>query len=126
MNNGRLRGSIDDHIRMFAPERLGDVAVPANRQISRHGINRRRDWDLAPLDRHALGIHKSGLVIDDVDFRKGLRTECSALAAIPFLEDAAHQTFFRRDIQLQQALLSAILLDGPAPAIFQTEIGMTE
>src|SRR2546425_12021822 len=111
---------------MFALECLRDVAVPANRQISRHRLNRRGDWNLSPFDCRAFRIEQRGFVINQIDLSEWPATEGAVLVAIPFLQDAAHQAVCISYIQLQQALLSAVFFQWPSPTVFETKIGLSK
>jgi len=118
--------SFHDHVGMLPVKHLRDVTVPTNRQTTHHRFIHSGERNPIPFDRDAFGIQQRRFVIDHLDWLKRPFAESAGLCAIPLLEHAAHQTLFRRDIQLQQTVLSTILLDRPTRAVLKLQIGLAD
>ena len=103
---------------MLTTKCLGNMTIPANRQVSGQRFIDGRERNRGPLDGHAFRVKQSRLVIDYFYFSKWPVAELALLTAIPFHEYAAHETLDRRNVELQQTLLAAVFIQRPAPTVF--------
>jgi hypothetical protein len=86
-----IRCPVHDQLRMFAPKRFGDVAVPADRKMRLHRFLELLRRDFAPLHRFPLRVNERRRVIVPMQLAKGLMAIRALLALIPATHDRCNQ-----------------------------------
>src|SRR5579872_178620 len=111
---------------MFAAERFGDVAVPANGQVRLHGFLQLLGRNIAPLNGLTIRANERWRVVVPMQIGKRLMAVGALLAFVPAIDDGTDQASFRSFFDLHQAFLAARILFGPTRACAQLQVFMPE
>src|SRR5271157_2017447 len=109
--------AIRHEFRMFAAERLGDVAVPAHRPVSCERFLQFFEGDFIPLHGLLPLTHERRRMLVPVDFPDRLVAGNARLTRVPAIHDRLNETPIRVALDLGEAILTAIFFLGPARAI---------
>src|SRR6266478_6131528 len=116
----------DDHFWMFSPERLGDMAAPADRLVGRKQFWKLLRPEVVPLHRDAVRSHEGRGMIEMMEPPKALLAIHTLLSLIPIGHNVPDQAVLRIGLNLLQTLLTAILALRPARALIQAKSRFTD
>jgi hypothetical protein len=111
---------------MHAPERFGDMAIPADRPVRPKDLRKLFRPYILPFGGLQILSEQGRWVIPLMQRREGFATENALLSLVPLCNDVPNQTILRVDLNLVQTILTAVLALGPAGASLQPERGLVK
>src|SRR5215468_5605839 len=107
---------------MYAAERLCNVAIPANRQMSAEGLLKFLCRNVLPFDSVVRRVKQCGRMIVPMNLVKCVVAEDALFAHVPLIDDVVDETGLRRFFNLREALLAAAFSFRPTRALAQRKV----
>jgi hypothetical protein len=107
---------------MFAPESLGDIAIPANRHMSFENFRQFFGSNFVPLLGSAIGPKQRRLTVMPAQFNERFLAIPARFPFVPLADNVPDKASFGISFYLAQALLSAILPLRPLRALIQSNL----
>ena len=114
-----------DNLGVHSPERLGDVAVPADGQVAGENLGKLLSRELVPTDRLPIRSHQ-GRGIHMTESSETHVAKSTALSFIPIGHNVPDQAVVGIGLDLVEALLTAVASLRPARAVPQTRLRLSE
>ena len=114
-----------DNLGVHSPERLGDVAVPADGLVAGENLGKLLGRELVPPDRLPIRSHQ-GRGIHMTESSETHVAKSTALSFIPIGHDVPDQAVVGIGLDLVEALLTAVSALRPARALPQTRLRLTD
>src|SRR5262249_49738550 len=107
---------------MYAAERLCNVAIPANRQMSAEGLLKFLCRNVLPFDGVVLRVKQCGRMIVPMNLVKCIVAEDALFARVPLIDDCSDEAGLWRFFNLRKALLGAVFAFRPTRALAQCKM----